>query len=258
MTENLLDGAPDSGDNSDPGSNYFEQLVGEGKKFKDPESLARGKFESDNYIRHKEQQYDELRADYLKLREEYNAGQRLQTLIDQLSTQQQQQLASSDNTQANGVQQAQIDPKQIESLVSSKIQEHEITKMQMENFNAVRNKLVEQYGENYQNVLKKQVSDLGLTEAEVNEMAKRHPKVLMRTLGLDQPAQRQDFQTPTRSSQSSFTPTGAPKRTWSYYQKMKKENPKQYTDPKTQVQMHKDAIAMGEAFQDGDWATGNY
>jgi hypothetical protein len=38
------------------------------------------------------------------------------------------------------------------------------------------------------------------------------------------------------------------KRTWAYYQELKKTNPKLYLDPKISVQMDKDAIALGDAF----------
>lgn len=40
-------------------------------------------------------------------------------------------------------------------------------------------------------------------------------------------------------------------RTWSYYQKMKKEDPDRYWKGKTQEQMVIDASALGEGFQDG-------
>ena len=43
------------------------------------------------------------------------------------------------------------------------------------------------------------------------------------------------------------------RRTWSYYQDLKTKNPTEYWRTKTQVQMHKDALALGEAFADGDF-----
>jgi len=146
----------------------------------------------------------------------------------------------------------EYDPKQIESLVSQKLVEHETVKKQTENFNLVRNKLTERFGENYQPSLTKQMQDLGLTKEFVDELARNHPKVLFKTLGLDQEPQREPFQAPTRTQQA-FAPTGEKKRTWSFYQQMRRENPKLYHDPKTVVQMHNDAIRLGEDFEDGDY-----
>lgn len=40
------------------------------------------------------------------------------------------------------------------------------------------------------------------------------------------------------------------KRTMSYYQNLKKENPTLYLDPVMNTQMHKDALVLGEAFFD--------
>lgn len=251
MTENLLDDNNDRID-VDPNKNYLEELVGEGKKFKTPEDLAKGKYISDLYIKHKEREFDSLREDYLKLRDEYNAGPKLQELLEDL-VQNKQQLASNDNTDnVNGVQnKPAFDPKEIESLVSSKIQEHETSKKYEENFNSVRNKLKDVYGSNYKQVLKEKIESLGLEEDLVNDLARRHPKVLYKTLGLDQP-QQDNFQTPPRSNITGFAPSNQ-KRTWSYYQELRKKDPKTYYNPKTQVQMHNDAISLGEEFEDGDF-----
>jgi hypothetical protein len=253
MADNLLDQTNDNQpEQIDPNKDYLTELVGEGKKFKSPQELARGKYEADQYVRTLERQKDELRSDYLKLKDEQAARAKLEDLIDQWSNKQQ---SSSDNTQANEQQTTKpvIDSKEIESLVSSKIQEHELTKKQQENFAQVRTKLKERFGSNYQEVLKQQIDNLGLNEDFINDLARRYPAVLYKTLGLDQ-EQRESFQSPPRSNQRSdnFAPSTT-KRTWSYYQKIKKENPKLYYDPKTTVQMHNDAIALGKEFEDGDF-----
>jgi len=253
MADNLLDQTTDNQpEQIDPNKDYLTELVGEGKKFKSPQELARGKYEADLYVRTLERQKDELRSDFLKLKDEQAARAKLEDLIDQWSNKQQ---SSSDNTQANEQQTTKpvIDSKEIESLVSSKIQEHELTKKQQENFAQVRTKLKEHFGSNYQEVLKQQIDNLGLNEDFINDLARRYPTVLYKTLGLDQ-EQRESFQSPPRSNQRSdnFAPSTT-KRTWSYYQKIKKENPKLYYDPKTTVQMHNDAIALGKEFEDGDF-----
>src|SRR5678815_2601198 len=130
MADNLLDQTNDNQpEQIDPNKDYLTELVGEGKKFKSPQELARGKYEADQYVRTLERQKDELRSDYLKLKDEQAARAKLEDLIDQWSNKQQ---SSSDNTQANEQQTTKpvIDSKEIESLVSSKIQEHELTKKQ--------------------------------------------------------------------------------------------------------------------------------
>ena len=42
-------------------------------------------------------------------------------------------------------------------------------------------------------------------------------------------------------------------RTWSYYEKMRKEKPKEYWRSGTQAQMLKDYQALGTSFEDGSF-----
>jgi hypothetical protein len=249
MADNLL--AP-SADNATEPSNYLNELVGDNKKFKSPEELARGKWEADNYVKTLEGKLDELRNDYLKEREENASRANLEQLIRRLETAQPSQITQPEVKEMNTP--PTIDSKQIESLVSTKIQEFELTKKQTDNFNTVKSKLIEQFGNNYQTKLKEQIENLGLSEEDANALAKKSPAAFFRTLGMEQTQQQQTFQAPPASSQrSNFQPTGAPKRTWTYYQQLKKDNPKAYHDPKTNIQMHNDAIALGAEFQDGDF-----
>jgi len=61
--------------------------------------------------------------------------------------------------------------------------------------------------------------------------------------------QQESFRAPPRSNvrPSSFSPK-TPVRDWNYYQELKKKDPKVYLDPKIAVQMHEDAIALGDRF----------
>lgn len=252
MTDNLLAIEPTV---QEPPQDYYQELVGDGKKFKDNQDLAKGKWQSDHYIKTLEMQKDELRKDYLKLKEDYEARAKLEELIDQLHKQPFQQPTISENTMPANVDKPGLDPTQIESLVSNKIQEHEASKKQTENFNSVKIKLRERYGSNYQEVLKQQIDELGISEDYANNLARSNPVVFERTFGLDKPAQAQNFQTPPRSTRISdnFNQKGSQKRTWTYYQDLKQKDPKIYYDPKIAVQMEKDIQELGDSFMDGDF-----
>jgi len=236
-------------------SSFLEQLVGENKKFKDAEALARGKAESDAYIPTLEAKLDELVADNKRFRDEINAGRTMQEMLDQLTSQQQEQNNQEQNKppQMDAPKQPAFDAKQLENLVSSKIMEHESTKKQNDNLNMVLSRLQEHYGNEYQNVLTQQTDELGLTQDLVNNLARQHPKALMKTLGIDAPKSTQSFQAPPRSS-TGFTPRGSEKRTWTYYQELKKKDPDAYWSPKNTAQMFADAQSLGDSFKDGDWS----
>jgi hypothetical protein len=249
MTDNLLNPELDKPqDDIDPNKNYLPEML---EKFKTPEAIALGKARADNYIKILERRLDETRDDYIKERESNLSKARLEELINQLSAKQ----SSSEEPPAKDEPQP-FDPKQIESLVSSQIQAHEMSRQQTQNFKMVEDRLRERYGSNYKTHLRNQIDDLGITEQELNEMARKQPKVLLRTLGADKPPERDPYQNIPTSSQRStdtFTPTSTQKRTWSYYEDLKKKDPKVWLDRKTAIQMAKDAEQLGDAFMDGNF-----
>jgi hypothetical protein len=252
MTNSLFETSDkDSLPRIDDSKNYFEELVGEDKKFKTPEDLAKGKYQSDLYISQILERQDELRNDYMKLRDEYNSRAKLEELVDQLS--QKQQLASNDSTDVKD-KPPTFDPNRIDSLIDSKITERELNRRQTENFNKVKDKLIERFGERYQTVFKQQIDNLGLTEDYVNDLARRSPTAVFKTFGLDQEPQTQSFQSPFSSSVRADQFARKPQeRTWSWYQDLKKKDPKVYWDKKTQNQMMLDHQSLGAKFQDGDF-----
>jgi hypothetical protein len=119
----------------------------------------------------------------------------------------------------------------------------------------VREKLQSTYGQNYKESVKKQIEDLGITETELNDLARRSPKLLIKTLGLDKEPSKDNFFSPPSSQQrrDNFAPTAAPQRTWSYYEDLRKKDKNLYFDRKTAIQMQKDAIELGDKFYDGNF-----
>src|SRR6266576_1462787 len=142
MTANLLDKTDDDNlPEADPNKDYLTELVGEGRKFKDQQALAKSKYEADQYIEILKRRLDEGRAAFLKEREENTTKASLEELTRRIE----ERLKSSAETEAK-TETNQFDSKQIESLVTTKLQEHEATRTETNNFNLVRNKLQERYG----------------------------------------------------------------------------------------------------------------
>lgn len=238
----LLDGGNDL-PQIDPDKDYFEELVGDGKKFKSPQELAKGKAESDIYIKTLEQRADALRDDYLKLKQEADTAARLQTLIDQMSKKEDDH--TNNNPSLDDVNDRRFDPAEIDNIVTRKLQDLEAQRRETTNWNQVQNKLQEAYGDKAASVLKQQVSQLGLPGDYADNLAKTSPDAFYRVFGLDQQRQTEDLGLPPRS-QNTFTPA-TNKRNWEYYENMRRTDPVKYHDPKTSVQMHRDVIDIGEA-----------
>lgn len=225
---------------------YHTELVGEGKRYKDDQQLAKAKYHADLHIQAVERSNDELRADYLALLEKSKTWGNVEQLLDQ-----QRQLASREHTITKEVEKP-VDPLQMKNLISQEIKEYETSKVRTQNSQAVVEKLKERYGQNYQNILNEKATALGLTKEMINRLAEEAPKAFFKTLELEEFPRSDPFQAPPRSS--VFQPTGqSQKRTWSYYQNLKKSDPKEYYKTTTSNQMEKDYIALGAEFEDGDF-----
>lgn len=242
----------------DPSKNYIEELVGEGRKFKTVEDLARGKAEADLYIETLTRRQDEINADYRRVLEESKAQAKLQELIDRL-----------ENTPANRQElppavndlerMPTYNPDEVKSLIRNELVQSKAEEKATSNFNTVQKKLQEQFGDNTSRVLQEQMNKLDLSIDDLNALARKSPTAFFNTLGLNQPQNTNDnFMAPPRSQRNdSFAPQGPKKRTWSYYQEMKKTNPDLYLNPKIANQMHDDMVELGDAFKDGDWNANN-
>lgn len=246
MTDSLL------GQTEYPDRDFHAELVGEGRKFKDDKELAKGKWYADEMLKTNNAKMDQMREELLRLQEENAASKKLNEMLDQW--QNRSQLPPETQTLVQD-KSPSLDTNQIKSLFDNFAQEREQTRKQTDNLTYVKNKLTEQYGREYNTALTQQMADLGISETYLNDMAKTSPKALLKMLGIDEaPKVTDPFRSPPRSilNQSQYK---APQeeRTWSWYQKLKEENPKKWAARETNVQMHNDAVRLGERFNDGDF-----
>lgn len=237
----------------DPSKDYFSELVGEGKKFKDEKALARGKYEADQTIEHFKKIQDEMRKDLLEAQAREKAGATLQEIYDRLDKAQKTEHTSS--TPNVNTSPTSLTPDEVKNLSRKEYLQLMAEQKEKENFDKVQVKLRERLGPNFQASLNEQREALGLTAEEINAMAKRSPEVFFRTFGLNQQPQQDNFNAPPRNTQrnDTFAPR-TEKRTWAWYQELKKRDPKAYWDPKIVTQRLKDAQDLGPEFDDGDAA----
>lgn len=248
MTDDLFA----SGDQtSKQNEDLLAELVGENKKFKDVQALAKGKLEADQTIEQMKTRLDELREDNKRLFEQRKTETTLQELVDKLKT---QQPSSGTNTPVAENVNASLKPEDYRDMARKEFQQLKAEEQSQANLNVVQQRLKDQYGDKYQTILSEQRDNLKLTAAQVNELARTSPEAFFRIMGMDAPSQNNQFQSPPRSVQrsDSFAPS-TNKRTWSYYQDLKKKDRALYYSPKIYNQMLKDAEDLGDAFKDGDF-----
>lgn len=235
----------------DDQSQIAAYVPGETNKYKSLEDLAKGAYEKDKHIKNIERENAELRASNLQLRDDNMTKASMEQYIDQITKSASASARpSSEGTTPKPSDAQPFDPRQIESLVQSKIREHEVNRTREQNAKSVSDALRERYGHSYQEVLQKQTEELGLSKEAVNYLAETAPRAFFRTLGLDQPPSTETFTAPPRKS-PFLAPKSEPERTWSYYQDLKKKDPNLYRN--SQEQMMKDYQRLGSKFEDGDF-----
>lgn len=235
----------------DPQKNYFEELVGDDKKFKTPQDLARAKLESDSFI-------ERLKRENEQIRTELNARLTVEQLMDKVTASKEtpnQPLGNQPENNGEGGAKT-FNEEDIARIVEQRITEKERTRIQESNLNQVRQALTEKFGPDFASQLKQTADSFGVGEEFLNNLAKEQPRAFLALVDREGPKTPQNTQvnlfTPSPSVQTprtqGFTPTGD--RKMSYYEDLKRKDQALYWSPKVQNQMHQDAIKLGDVFFD--------
>lgn len=247
-TEEVSQNAEQTTNEAQPQESYVQKLVEvKGDHWKDPEVLAKGKLEADNYIKELETQLSQFRDDLGK-----------QDYAKELLTKLQERATSSANVNPGVTQEYNggADPEDnttspvseeiLKSLVEKTLTEREHQSTVTQNLNAVNQKLEESYGTGAESHVKKKAAELGMSIDRLQELAAESPNAFFALIGephkVSQPMVQGSVRTEGVNMQRST------ERNFDYYQKLRRENKSQYYTPKVQQQMFEDRLRLGEKF----------
>lgn len=224
---------------ADPDKNYLEELVGEDRKFKTPEDLARSKYEADLFI-------EQLKRETREMREELQKRLSLEEFADQFSKRTQQQADSSSNESEREDQttQEQRTPQDIEAFLEQKLTEREKSQKAQSNLNSVFSEMEKRYGSAANKAINERAKELGVNVQFLKGIAESSPKAF---LDLFPQRQRDDF-SPPPSEVNRPASSGSGAKKFKDYEKMRKENPREYYTPRVQMEMFEQAKRQGEGF----------
>lgn len=230
----------------DLSKNYLEELVGDGKKFKSPEELARGKYEADQFI-------SRLQNELAGLRTELSTKQTLEQYIDKMSNSGTNNIPPPNEPNGNQGEPSSLKPEDIERLIAERLEKRDQERTQTQNLQYVKEQLSQSIGPDFSTKLKSIGQAIGMTEDDMTDMARNRPKALLALVTAQasssaQPQTQGLFTPPTGTNlPSGTTPVD---RTQRYYEDLRKKSPTEYWSPSVQNQLHKDAIRLGEKFFD--------
>lgn len=222
----------------DQNADYLAELVGEGKKFKTPHDLARGKAEADRYVEMLKKQIDDLKKE-VNTRTSLDAFKTELEALKKPSEVNPQPPVTPDN------QAPKIDEQSLEALVESLLQKKELKRAQETNSQKVARVLEENFGPNAQGVLNQKAREVGMSLSDLKNLSLQSPAAFFRLVGAQEGTQRapQTGAIPSGSIQAPSAPISG--RGHSYYERMKREQPSRYNDPKTTTEMIQDMARLG-------------
>lgn len=231
---------------------YFERLVGEDKKFKTEEDLAKGKWESDEYIQHLKAEVEQMRSDIAK-------EDKVNELLELVRSQNGQGTQNTTSGQGGGNDNAGggedpndtssgLTEERLRTLIESTVSEREATSQRQKNLGEVETTLEGAYGEKSGEFLKGKASELGMSLKEMEDVAARNPRAFFQLVGLNQKSSNQStFVGGSRSTEGDAkTKTG--RRNFNYWNELRKTDKKRYYSPENQHQRFMDAKEQGPAF----------
>lgn len=223
---------------------YKEHLVGEGKKFADEEALARGKWESDQFIA-------QLQAEQAELRKELATRMTLEDFWEK--THQNTKTNEEPSEPRSGEPKAQVNAptkEEIAELVRRELSEATTQSQKVRNVEYVKNELTKTFGPNFSEKLRQKAEELGSSIEFLGSMAETQPKAFLTLMtggGVSTtPPVHND--SPPRSQMRTTLDSGPKGKTFKDYERMRRENPNLYWSPSTQQEIFKAARELGEAF----------
>lgn len=214
-------------------TDFLDQLVGEGKKFKTVQDLAKGKAESDRYV-------DQLRVELdnqKKLNEE-----KLDRLLESMKGKSTETAKGIESTarapdSSRSTDEGKTSPKdageEIKSLVEKALKDRDEQTKTESNLRQSEQALDELFGEKARDVLKERAKTLGVTVDYLKQTASTSPSVFMK-LVTGEDAKSKDFSTAQARVNSEALNASSNNRTsnkeqgWSYYSKLRKDNPSEF------------------------------
>ncbi len=257
MADSLFDQTKDQ-PQFDENKDYLAELTGPGGKFdrtkykSDEEmykAIAKGKAFADRTIEHRNKEFDELREQFLSKTAEANAAAKFEDMFNQYMGNRQQN--NSDKQPNDEDEKPTLDAQQIAELLDKRLQEKDARDQEKRNMDELEKRLTQRFGDRARAELQGRMSISGLTADDIKLLARKSPEVALNALGVF-PQQGDNYQAPPASSMRSdnFQPNANGKRTASYWDKLKKSDPKKYWSPESSTQRMKDIDELGAAFDD--------
>lgn len=229
----------DSGTNQ---GSYLQKLVEtKGEQWRDPEVLAKGKHEADQFIEKLKKENEELRASVLKA----DKTEELLTLIrEKATTPEVTSEQSKDKGEVKGSETKGTDDIDLKSLVESTLKEFREKETAAEKVKRVEEGLKTLYGDSVKTKLQEHATSLGMSLKDLGDFAAKSPEAFFKLIGEKTP----EMKVPSSTVNTAGTKPNSGLRDSAYYNSLRKELGTKFWKPEIQDQILRDKMALGDKF----------
>lgn len=233
--------------------NYLEALVGEDKRYKTTEDLAKATAYGQDHIQHLEEENAELRQE---LQTRMSVEEALATVPQKKDEMQSNTPAPQEGENSEKTVVApHLTANEVKKLIADSLSEVGRASQAAENFKTVEQELKKRFGADTRSVLVSKAKELGMSQEEMNEMAVTKPKVFLALVGGEKPKAQNLFNPQSASIDSSKVSQRDLEgnsidghHTQSYWREYAKKKPNGVLNAKEAAQEMRDAIALGQDF----------
>lgn len=210
---------------------YLDQLVGEGKKFKEVKDLARGKIEADKYIEILKQRLDEATK-------EINTRTSLDSFLKEIKGAKQPVQHDVIDPPVDP-QKKVLDDSEIEKRFEDYLARRESQRSSQTNLEKVQETLITQFGPEAKIVINKKAQELGMSVSALEQIASQSPSAFYRLVGVAEERNPVGGVQMPRSQVNPSQQVSSGVKNKAYFDKLKQVDRAKYFNPQTTVEMIK-------------------
>lgn len=227
----------------------LDQLVGPGRKFQTPEDLAKGKLNADTFIESLTRENRELRTLVNQQDTRVSQLEAKVSILDRLDGSASTVTTPATTTTTTAVATTAPATGLSEDAALELIKRVKKDEVRAANKTEVDSVLFANFGDKAVAFVKQRAAELGISDAEVHNLALTSPKAFLSMLGVNKTnAQGNAMYVATGNGMTPPNPTAI--RNQKYYDDLKtKMGPRKFvTDKAIQIQLHKDMQTLGDAY----------
>lgn len=220
------------------------ELVGEGKKFKTIEDLARGKVQGDSFV-------EKLKTENAALREALESDANPDEILRRINEVLKPSVGSKPTTTDQTSNQSQMGSHLTEEKVLELLKQQKAEEKAKENLARYEASVSQAFGNKTAEVIATRLDELGMEQTEFQNLAKRNPVAALRLLGIKDSGASYGVANPSVNTEAYFGDAGkgaGEVQNFEYFQRLRRELKERYYEPHIQQQVFEARKKLGDKF----------